>query len=676
MCSQLSRIAAALLLAALVGCSDDTPPNTSDDAGQTADADARVLPDGADVADADARLPDADAAETGVDAEPDADECSEDCDYDGLSDCEEEDLGTDVCSPDTDGDGVNDLTEVQEQTDPTDPDTDDDGLDDGFERDLGLDPTEQDTFGDGTPDAERWVTEACDNPQAEPLRYFTSKTNSVDSGPYPESNMGNWQLALPAVFADYTELTVDGLQLDTNGQPVNRKAAAVYASSDIAGFILSYTPSSAPVGASETVIDYRDTLASLATLDEAKIGATISTHDFHRASLGRFKISLPTPQSTDTLRNDVLFALAPFGVDEVSGLPQASGESHTSFYVYISAIEREYADGERQTLATAAIAPASTFEARRRVHHRMDDITNTTNVARSIEGDTTNCEVFAPRPQPKTDFYWVVDHASSMTDDYSRVRASAEKLFDALSTTPIDARMGLATMEADRLGHLTTTGWHTDEASFLAEFDTLATSTNDEPSAGLEAAREGIRYMRGYTGSTPPEAHQIRPEARVVTIFATDNEAHTFEQTDIDSTAGQEALDEFELFFRSNSHVVALVGDGDQCGAGDGESYRRLATATRGAYHSICGSPDIHEELIVQASASGAGYRLPETPISASLRVYVDGQWVPRSRDNGFEYSPFNNSIVFFGDYQPEIKPSGEPEYVSVSYVSWGQDFF
>jgi uncharacterized repeat protein (TIGR01451 family)/MYXO-CTERM domain-containing protein len=55
------------------------------------------------------------------------------CDDDGLTDEEEQALGTDPCSPDTDGDGIVDGIEVngENPTDPLDPDSDDDGLCDG-----------------------------------------------------------------------------------------------------------------------------------------------------------------------------------------------------------------------------------------------------------------------------------------------------------------------------------------------------------------------------------------------------------------------------------------------------------------------------------------------------------------------------------------------------------------
>ena len=82
-----------------------------------------------------------------------------DGDGDGLTDDEEEDLGTDPENSDTDGDGLDDGTEVDLGTDPTEADTDDDGLDDGEEVELGTDPTDPDTDDDGLLDGDEVDTD-------------------------------------------------------------------------------------------------------------------------------------------------------------------------------------------------------------------------------------------------------------------------------------------------------------------------------------------------------------------------------------------------------------------------------------------------------------------------------------------------------------------------------------
>jgi thiol-disulfide isomerase/thioredoxin len=75
-----------------------------------------------------------------------------DSDGDGLSNSEEETLGTDPNLADTDGDGLDDAAEVEAGTDPLDEDSDDDTLSDGEEADLGTDANNSDSDGDGYPD--------------------------------------------------------------------------------------------------------------------------------------------------------------------------------------------------------------------------------------------------------------------------------------------------------------------------------------------------------------------------------------------------------------------------------------------------------------------------------------------------------------------------------------------
>jgi hypothetical protein len=78
----------------------------------------------------------------------------DDTDNDGLTDAEEQELGTDPGNNDTDGDGLLDGAEVNQwQTNPVNSDTDGDGINDYHEIfTYGTDPLDYDTDGDGIGD--------------------------------------------------------------------------------------------------------------------------------------------------------------------------------------------------------------------------------------------------------------------------------------------------------------------------------------------------------------------------------------------------------------------------------------------------------------------------------------------------------------------------------------------
>lgn len=64
-----------------------------------------------------------------------------DFDEDGITNQEEEELGTNMFSDDSDGDSISDSDEINKyKTDPLNPDTDGDGINDGYEIALGLNP--------------------------------------------------------------------------------------------------------------------------------------------------------------------------------------------------------------------------------------------------------------------------------------------------------------------------------------------------------------------------------------------------------------------------------------------------------------------------------------------------------------------------------------------------------
>ncbi|MGC6507710.1 MAG: hypothetical protein ACON4U_04795 [Myxococcota bacterium] len=129
-----------------------------------------------------------------------------DPDGDGLTDAQEQALGTNPSNPDSDGDGVNDGDEVADGTDPNNPDSDSDGLTDSQEQALGTDPTNSDSDGDTVSDGDE-VSNGTD-----PMVYDLPNGN-----PNAVADEGNWTLSNVVSQADscgiVNILTLAGLTL-------------------------------------------------------------------------------------------------------------------------------------------------------------------------------------------------------------------------------------------------------------------------------------------------------------------------------------------------------------------------------------------------------------------------------------------------------------------------------
>ncbi|RAL24972.1 hypothetical protein DL240_01815 [Lujinxingia litoralis] len=625
------------------------------DAGD-AGPDSDVEPD---VEDPDTEEPDVDGGgEPDVEevdyCEPGGEGWQRDADQDGLSDCEERELCTDEFDHDSDGDTLSDLEELQLGTDPCAADSDADGVNDDEEELLKLDPLNVCSYPahyypnpEACRDGDLWVVSACDEPASEPTEFFVN-------------GVGNWGVGLPPAFANYTNLTISGASVE------NRQAAAVFddPANEVAGFILSQSTDGVS-SAVQAVQLKRQLIGSVSTVVQEVIGGEFSTHDYNSAAVSRYLLRSPQPRSARAMRDHLLAGVAPFGSGDISGLPSTSGNTYTEYRVYLTTVLRQH-----QLITLVALAPDTKYESQDKTKFRMDDLTNTTGLATATAADVLRCTRFPPVEEiPQVEFLWVLDQSGSMSDDFDRVRDVAEGFFAELRNTPLDYRLGVTNMWQGGQGELRNPpGWHRDQASFLEEIEEWVVACNgcsgDFGGAeyGIKNARSAIEYM---SSNLAPAELRIRPNAEIVTVLMSDEEAQTFQNSGLNTPAGQALMNDFIGFFTGRTTMFSIVTN-------DGEAYRQVATATGGNYYSL-DSPNIEEsinDIIIAATGRAANYVLPDVPLSSSLRVFKDGQWVPRSRINGFDYFAATNSIAFFGEYRPsDDDPEDAPiNFVAVSY--------
>ena len=667
--------------------------------GGSPDPDAGMSDSGTDVSDTqmdvgeDSGEPDA-APDTGPDVEEDAEpdvkpdsgdeetdggggdadtgpDCSLDTDADGLNNCDEAELCTSPTDGDTDDDKLSDFEELSEGTDPCKADTDNDGADDATELDLGLNPNKPSTFDDGILDGNRWRVNACAPPD-DPDEDFTG---TID---YYGSETGNYKIGLPPGFSNYRQLT-----LTNTPAPV---AAGVYGDSltSVYGFILSKDAASGRTAPDSSLRDaVRPEILDIAGNSSNNIifgtnGGAFDTHDGKRASIGRYLIRTPTDKSAAKVREELLLGLDAFGQSDVAGqgLPSTAGQTHSKFRIFVSVIFRSNNAGPSQALLSAAVTPASVYDSRNQVRFQMDDLTNTTNITEEVDGTLVGCERFEPAQDiPKAYFYWVLDQSGSMDGNNSDLASFGQSFVNQVQRTQLDYQLGVTNMDVGNGGRLYNP-WTKNAQQFASDIQQGVISCtgwncSGGSEDGLESGYQGIRFMRGLTSQQPPPVEAIDSGASLITVFFTDEHDNSVAD---DNVPEQKYID----FYSGPGRTTAFAITGTQDCEEDAPAYQNVALATGGKFASVCSGDltGILSDIIFAATGQATQYQLSETPVSASLSVFLESdsdptasQFVPRNRDSGFEYFAQDNSVAFFGSYRPE--PSEQDysqDFVAVRY--------
>lgn len=360
------------------GCQPDPGPESKTDVSDAV-ADTAVQNDGErfDAADSD----DTAGADTAPDVHSDADggpSCETDSDGDGLQNCEERELCTDPFESDTDSDGLDDFEEVRDYgTDPCDADSDGDGIEDGTEIRLQLDPTDPATYAEalgGKRDGELWIADACDEPSPDP-------TDPRENRP------GRWKLATSPAYAHRTLSFADA--------PPGR-AADVYSadSPSVAGFTFS-TPTqtasqSPPLAQIETRLD-SDLRATVTSVTHSQSSDLSTVHEDRPARSLEFDVETDPATSTETFRNELLFALAQFDRSDVSGDLSGGGTTHRTFRVELFAVERSF-EGDQSVLVSLAVAPLDSYNDDVQTRKDVRDLADTSHTAASTRVRRDLCE--------------------------------------------------------------------------------------------------------------------------------------------------------------------------------------------------------------------------------------------------------------------------------------------
>ncbi len=654
---------------AVVDGADGSEGDTSDAAADTTD-----VRDVHDAADAPEDTADGPADTPSPDTGPCAPDATTDRDGDGLRDCKEATLCTDPLDGDTDGDGLSDLEELGHGTDPCDPDTDGDGVSDYREIQVGLNPTDPTTYGD-TPDSKQWVAQACRQHSPRDVNYYTS-------GP------GNWTIALPKSMSNYQTLPTPGYAappaVGIYGDPLRNIVGMVLAVRAPNG---NANPSDALDGPLRQAVDAQGDI-TLNYLD-----GTYTTHDGKLAANLDLEVTTDAPTTAKKLREQILYAVSStLEPGDVQNLPSTVGPEHTKFRIEATALRRRPASRPANVLYSINIVPTSIYRSRASVERAIDDLSNGSQLADASASALPNCHRQKLTSQTsKVDFFWVLPWEPSIAEEIKFIDAFADDFASDLKASRIDYRFGVtqACPADDGLMNLPP-GWHRDAQTLKDEIELAYNCEIANPATRwlctvmgiseiqypIQNAWEGVRHMKGLGASNPTPDETLRPDAELFTIIINDEPADGPKRTQAIKT-----LSSWSTVF-SYIPYTDVFGDGvANCngaftGPQDLDPYKEVAADSGGAFVDMClfrDGQEMLDRIFEKALAETSPYSLPKRPISSTLEVYMNGQWVPRSEKDGYTYLSGSNSLVFHGSYKPSrnIADNGPPSLIAVHYDTY-----
>lgn len=614
----------------------------------SADTDGDGIPDGVEDSNQNGQL---DRGET--------DPRTADTDGDGIDDDEAAEFGTNPLDPDTDGDGIPDGIERDTGTDPTNPDTDGDGLPDGDEdldQDGELDdgetsPTNPDTDGDGVLDSAETLALACARSNEPPLHFLSSLE-------------GDWETVVSGEFAvdDYTSRSGDRLLYGSYFDLPTH---------DAFGFVISKAPDPLVSRADQQA---QSEIQRLARQFQTRAWSVrrLRNWDTSDAAIAEYSYSSDEMFASQA-RDRIAARFMNLDVTRPNGAPPASGATGSDWTLHFHVTRRT---DVRVTLVGLLVPTERTLEPE--VARLLSDVGGGSAIGQFGDSTERRCRDlpihlgFTP-----VDFLWIVDTSESMIDDSETVAQAASTFFAVLDRSFVDFRAAVVST------NLRNNEWLLVEPGFSSRLEDFQAQMRSPPvqfgapafEFGIDTAANVIEMAAGgfaeyHTG--------WRLGAKRIVIFLSDEEDQSVQDvaesgwTECDYTLSPgleecSLVTEFvDLLAEYEVTAYAITGDlpsgcdsvgGPGFAEEAGAAYIRSALDSGGSFASIC-ADDLGaavEGVIRSTFSALSSYPLPDVPIAASMRIAHNGVLIPRDRDNGWEYDPGLNQIIFHGDAQPDL---------------------
>ena len=642
----------------------------------------------------------------------------------------------DYVDHDSDNDGISDFIEAGDQNPQTPPrDTDGDGIPDYLDQDSdndGVADREEDRNGDGVvgscttpcstttpcPDAADYcsptagvcINMACLDGETDPGSSDTDGDGLPD-GQEPtyicnERSEQNPNGRKPVLRETHSsglfQVALEEIAMWQQTDPANagyNEAGASFdltdANHETAGFVAA-RPASGTDAATEgqTVIQQMNTIAGFSGIPLTS-GSSTTSHDGHNTVVGAVvRATLSGNMSIGAARNQILAAVMGRTLTDFPVLSQQNN-GVVDAEVIVSFAVQVRADG--QAIIMGAVATSAQYNSGEHVGYHIDDMANGTSLAEATATTEIECESYIVETSPVADIIWVVDDSGSMDDDQQRVADAGSTFLNIANQSGLDWRMCVVDMTDGNPGDCCTSlGQSSDFWLGPAQSGDFLDCVTDP--AGHRAADGG--YEHGFTQMEDAinqhlprnagDPHKIRPDAKLVVLFVSDEPAQEFKDgCGISNSGGgwnatcDTLVTQYANFLTQPDvdaipHGILVPGSTPNCSSQGGWSrgYEDVISLLGGQTGSIC-QTDLTAtlSLIIQDIVGSASpVVLEHTPISVSLAVTKEDKSsapstfvaLARSRINGFDYRASANTIVFL--QQDFANP---PYEVVVSYQRW-----
>jgi hypothetical protein len=529
-------------------------------------------------------------------------------------------------------------------------------------------------------------------PTCNPPGYTTNLVTNSDKA-------GDWALMLEPATT-YKAVTITGAAA--------KQAAATFdfnqAWQQVAGFVVSVPSTSTDVAAQATGAIKAVTTLLYGTSVTDSAGTKGKTHDGYQAMFTTVvSVKMASTSDVSLVRNTVISALLGVSASNLTGLPGIFGAGNQDFIIRMTTVLRS--DG-RVVVVGAVTDKAGDADLSKKTHIISTDIGGGTGLADHGSASVTACETKAltKPPTAKVDFIWVIDESGSMQGKRTNLANNAATFFSLAASNGLDFRMGVTNVCNPNGSYKTAVGKFcsstttvstdlggTDRFLGPTEQKIFAACVKNPP--GYEQALEyGLVNAEAAVKNHLPRAgnklDKIRTDAQLVIIVVTDEVPNsltstigngnmktctlpTTNQTNLD-TKLKPTIDYFKGTKNKETKVDYFHGVAgicsNSCGIQVAHGYKEVAKALNGEIYDLCAS-DLTAKIktiINKLKATASTVVLANTPVSASLRVALNGVSIKRGLLNGFNYMQSANSLVFYGTFS---WPKGST--LTVTYSRW-----